>query len=186
MNLVDHFLIAMPTLDDPLFKKSVIYICEHSDNEGSMGIILNHKTTYGVSELIAKKNFMMADKRSYPNQVVLAGGPVNLEKTFVIHTATSKTFESSINVNENILLTRSTDIIDTLGTPFSPEKYLVALGCAAWQANQLEQEIQNNDWLYVPANEFLLFNTEVENYYHRAIELLGIQRTTLINYMGTA
>ena len=84
MELQDHFLIAMPQLEDSYFQRTVIYICEHND-QGTMGLVLNQPTDLSIAELMAKMNFMMAGGRDYPNQLVLAGGPVNLERGFILH-----------------------------------------------------------------------------------------------------
>ncbi len=174
MELQDHFLIAMPQLEDSYFQRSVIYICEHNE-QGSMGLVLTHPTDLSIAELMAKMNFMMADHRTYPNELVLAGGPVNVERGFILHTETAQPFQHSYKVTDNLRLTTSSDIIESFGTALAPEKYLVALGCASWSPQQLENEIAENSWLVVPANERILFDVPYEERWLAANQLLGIQ-----------
>ncbi|WP_040976798.1 YqgE/AlgH family protein [Necropsobacter massiliensis] len=173
MELQNHFLIAMPHLEDEYFNRSVVYICEHNE-QGAMGLVLTRPTDLSIAELCAKMNFMMADNRRYPNELVLAGGPTNLERGFILHTAAPRPFQHSYKVTDNLYLTTSADVIDSFGTPLAPHKYLVALGCASWSPEQLEQEIANNDWLIAPANERILFDVPCEERWLEANLLLGI------------
>ncbi|MFD0966740.1 YqgE/AlgH family protein [Seminibacterium arietis] len=174
MELRDHFLIAMPHLNDGYFSRSVVYICEHNA-QGAMGLVLTKTTDLSIAELCIKMNFMMANKRCYSNDLILAGGPVNLERGFILHTATVQSFENSYKVTDDVYLTTSADVIESFGTCDSPQKYLVALGCASWSADQLEKEIANNDWLVVPANERILFDVAPDERYLEASMLLGIK-----------
>lgn len=183
MQLQNHFLIAMPHLKDEYFHHSVVYICEHND-QGSMGLVITQPTDLGIAELCAKMNFLIAEERQYPNAWVLAGGPVNLERGFILHTATPTNFEHSFKINDNLVLTTSADILQSIGTEQQPKKYLVALGCASWSANQLEGEIANNDWLVVPANERILFDTHYEDRWLEAQMLLGIEQGNFANQAG--
>ncbi len=174
MNLQDHFLIAMPHLEDENFQRSVVYICENTE-QGSMGLVLTQATDLSIAELCAKMNFMMADEREYSDKLVLLGGPVNLEHGFILHKKTAQEFQHSYKVTDQIYLTTSADIINTFGTAQSPEKYLVTLGCARWEPNQLENEIANNDWLVVPADENILFDVNSSERWFAANQLLGIE-----------
>lgn len=183
MELQDHFLIAMPQLEDSYFQRSVIYICEHNE-QGTMGLVLNQPTDLSIAELMAKMNFMMAGNYNYPDELVLAGGPVNMERGFILHTVTGKSFQHSYKVNDKLQLTTSADIIETFGTPLAPEKYLVTLGCASWGPNQLENEIADNSWLVVPANEHILFDLPYQNRWLAANQLLGIQNHNLAYQAG--
>ncbi|MCW9699902.1 MULTISPECIES: YqgE/AlgH family protein [unclassified Avibacterium] len=175
MQLQNHFLIAMPHLEDDHFYRSVVYLCEHNE-QGAMGLVLTQPTDLSIAELCIKMNFMMADNRKYPDDLVLAGGPTNLERGFILHTESAKPFMNSHKVADNLWLTTSADVIDTLGTPQAPEKCLVALGCASWSPDQLEREIANNDWLVVPANEHILFDVPYLERWLAANQLLGIQQ----------
>ena len=183
MELQNHFLIAMPHLNDEYFHRAVVYVCEHNE-QGSMGLVITHPTDLSIAELCAKMNFLMADHRRYPDELVLSGGLVNLERGFILHTPTKQDFQHSYKISDQLTLTTSADVLQTFGTSAQPEQYLVTLGCASWSPNQLENEIANNDWLVVPANEQILFHTPYENRWLEAQLLLGIQHHHLAYQAG--
>lgn len=180
MDLQHHFLIAMPHLDD-YFRQTVVYVCEHND-KGSMGLVLNHPTDLSVAELYSKMNFMTLNDRTFSNDLVLAGGPMNSDRGFILHSKTPVEFQHSYPINDEFCLTTSADVIDTFGSVNAPQKYLVALGCASWSEGQLEQEIADNAWLVVPANEQILFDLPYEERYAAANQLLGITSHNLVSY----
>ena len=183
MELQDHLLIAMPHLEDNYFFRTVIYLCEHNE-KGSMGLVINQPTDLSIAELGAKMNFMMKTNRTYKDNLVLAGGPVNPDRGFILHSPTDTTFEHSYKVTDGLTLTTSADVIDTFGTLNEPEKYLVALGCANWEPKQLEREIANNDWLVVPATDNLLFELPYEQRWAAANQLLGIHSYQISSQVG--
>ena len=90
-SLQNHFLVAMPSLDDPYFSRSLIYVCEHNA-EGAMGIVVNQPSTMNVKQLLEQtdKALMVSDDKA--EQIVLAGGPVNQERGFVLHSSQKYTF----------------------------------------------------------------------------------------------
>ena len=172
MDLQGQFLIAMPQLED-YFQNTVVYMCEHNE-QGSMGLVINQPTDLSIAELYSKMNFMMKNDRTFSNELVLAGGPVHSERGFILHKKTTKEFEHSYKITDEMFLTTSADIVETFGSEDAPEKYLVALGCASWTAGQLEQEIADNAWLVAPASDTILFETIYEDRYPAANQLLGI------------
>ena len=184
MELQDHLLIAMPMLNDGYFNHTVIYLCEHNE-KGSMGLVINQPTDLCLAELGAKMNFMMKTNRTYNNdRLVLAGGPVNVDRGFILHSTMPNNFQHSYKVSDTLTLTTSADVVDTFGTVFEPEKYLIALGCASWEANQLEREIADNCWLVVPATDNILFDLPYEQRWGAANQLLGINVHNFANQVG--
>ena len=169
MDLQDHLLIAMPNLDDSYFYRTVIYICEHNE-KGSMGLVINQPTDLSIAELGAKMNFMMVTDRTYNDKLVLAGGPVNIDRGFILHTNTPNTFDHSYKVNDNLVLTTSADVVDTFGTIGEP--------------HQLEREIMNNSWLVVPATEQILFDLPYDQRWFAANQLLGIDGHNFVGQVG--
>ena len=101
-----------------------------------------------------------------------------------LHTNTHEPFDHSYRVTDNLMLTTSADVVDTFGTLLEPEKYLVALGCASWEPNQLEREIMNNSWLVVPATEQILFDLPYEERWLAANQLLGIDSHNFAGQVG--
>ena len=179
MKLQGHFLLAMPGMDDPFFKHSLIYLCEHNQ-EGSMGIMLTRSTNMSVAEIVAKMNFLIADQRDYRHDdVVLVGGPVSVERGFILHSKCIPAFQHSVAVSDQIWLTTSADVLQTVGRADAPEKYLVALGCCTWRPDQLEQEIADNAWLVIDGNEHLLFDVHYDHRWLEASRSLGIEPSYL-------
>ncbi|VEJ09303.1 Uncharacterized ACR, COG1678 [Actinobacillus delphinicola] len=183
MQLKNHFLIAMPQLDDPLFKQSVIYMCEHNE-QGSMGIIINKPSDISVAEVCSKVNFMMAEPRFFIKQSVLAGGPTHLENGFILHKKTQGSFNHSYTIDDNLILSTSIDVLEAVGTEKAPQKYLIALGCASWAPKQLEKEIADNDWLVAKASDEILFDVPYTERWSKAAESLGIKMENLVQYKG--
>lgn len=187
MNLQHHFLIAMPSLQDPVFKRSVIYICEHND-EGAMGLIVNkpmeNLTIEGVLEKldITPEHPAAAGTLEHP---VYNGGPVADDRGFILHSP-QHSFASSITISEDTVLTTSKDVLESLGSDQQPENIMVALGYCSWEKQQLEDEILENAWLTVPASEQLLFRTPVADRWRNAARPIGVDIVQMTSDAGHA
>ena len=182
--LKNHFLIAMPNLGDPNFYHSVTYICEHND-EGAMGIVINRPSTITLEDLLPQMG-LEPDPR-YVATAVLEGGPVEPDHGFLIHSSDGKSnWKSSMPITDHIALTTSRDILETLTTSEGPDKLIIALGYAGWGAGQLEQEILENSWLTVPANEEILFNLPFDKRWQAAADIIGIDLNQLSSEAGHA
>lgn len=169
--LTNQFLIAMPSLLDPNFFHCVAYICEHNQN-GAMAIIINQPVDLTVGELMEQMDEHPTQK-AIIEQPVFRGGPVDVERGFVLHQGKAG-WEASLPVTDQIFLTTSNDIITAMAAGEGPEKSLVALGYAGWDAGQLEEEIRENAWLNVPADKQIIFGTEVSTRWEAAAKLIGI------------
>ena len=175
MNLQHHFLVAMPTLEDPLFKRSVIYICEHND-EGAMGIIINKPLdNINVEGVLVKLDIELSgnDSSRQLEQPVFAGGPMSEDRGFILHSMPHK-YASSIEVSPETVVTTSKDVLEALTTDEHPEQVLVALGYCAWEQQQLENEILDNAWLTVPASQDIIFRLPASERWSAAAAKLGI------------
>jgi putative transcriptional regulator len=182
-SLRDHFLIALPTLGEGIFAHSIIYICEHDEN-GAMGIIINRPLDVQVDEILEQLDF---DHQSGEHpQAVYAGGPVHTDRGFVLHRRDSQQWESSIEVNNDIALTTSLDILDAIANNRGPSQNLIALGYAGWEGGQLEQELQDNAWLTLPARDEILFDVAPEQRVDAALAQLGISFAQLGSDSGHA
>ncbi|PSU32651.1 YqgE/AlgH family protein [Photobacterium lutimaris] len=187
MNLTNHFLVAMPSMQDPNFKGSVVYICEHND-EGAMGIVINLPIEISVGNMLdqidIERELPVRDPSSL-EQPVFNGGPVSADRGFVLHNRVGS-LSSSINVTADVSITTSKDILSLLGTSESPDNFLVALGYAGWDAGQLEKELIENVWLTTEANTDVVFNTPINERWNKAIAQLGINATNLSTEQGHA
>jgi len=168
----NHLLIAMPTLDDPYFARSLTYICEHND-KGAMGLVINQPVGMSLKELInqADEDAIVLQERA--QDIVLAGGPVSQDRGFILHT-TQIGWTSSLELTPDIMVTTSKDILSVLGNEKAPQKSIVTLGYAGWTAGQLEEEVQNNSWLLVEADLDLLFEVPIHKKWEAAVQKLGI------------
>ncbi|AKJ41189.1 YqgE/AlgH family protein [Pragia fontium] len=187
MNLQHHFLIAMPTLEDPNFSHSVVYICEHNKN-GAMGLVINKPLGHLiVQEILAKLDIDPIPRTSnlHLNSPVLDGGPLADDRGFILHTPMQK-FSSSIQISDDVMITSSKDVLETLGTASQPPEALVALGYSGWEAGQLERELLQNSWLTVEADSNILFHTPIEQRWQAAAGKLGVNIHTIARHVGHA
>ena len=184
-SLRNQFLIATPTLEDGIFKSSVTYICEH-DEDGAMGIIINRPSDLKFNDLV--KEFEAIESSELNTQPVMVGGPVGLERGFVLHQTPANTIEwlSTLQISNEIALTGSKDILTALGEGQGPKKFLFVLGYAGWGAGQLEQELMENDWLTSPATPEILFSTPYHLRAEAAAKLLGVDLSALATQPGNA
>jgi len=187
-NLTKQLLIAMPSLQDPSFQRSVTLICEHNKH-GAMGIIINQPTSMHVEELIQQiGHSSTVENKTSPsanNNPVYAGGPVQMDRGFILHDSDQQ-WESTHMVDNDLKLTTSEDILLDIGRGKGPENCIVALGYAGWSAGQLEQELAENVWLTVPYEASILFNTPIEKRWQMAAKKLGIDVHLISNQTGHA
>lgn len=182
MNLTNHFLISMPDSEDEFFGGSVVYICEHND-EGALGLIINKPSPITMDMILA------AGGRHAPlqmqNESVMMGGPVQVDRGYVVHTPIGN-WQSSLAVTDDIALTASRDVIDNLAKEGMVDKALVSIGYTGWHKGQLEKELADNLWLVVAADEHILFDVPYEQRYQAAFEKLGISPLALASGAGHA
>jgi putative transcriptional regulator len=183
-SLEHHFLLAMPSLDDTYFEKSLIYIVE--DNEsGTMGITLNHPHTLTIGELLSHFDYPMTGTFDYFEEAVMAGGPVDMERGFILHNPVGK-WQSSVPLSDRLAMTVSEDLLKDLAQGKGPDRFVAALGYAGWEPGQLARELQENSWLTIPYNEALLFDVPAEKKWHTALSTLGVSPEFLSMEAGHA
>ena len=188
-SLRNHFLIAMPHLEDSNFSGTVTYICEHNE-DGALGIVINKPLEQlEVAELFAQLELPNPNSGLSEYEEVVShiyeGGPVHHERGFIVHTG-SANWDSSLQVSDELSLTTSVDILDAIANRRGPQQFLIALGCAGWEGGQLEKELQENTWLTCPANSTVLFDSPVEGKLQPAAGLLGIDINLLSSQAGHA
>ncbi|WP_353152542.1 YqgE/AlgH family protein [Herminiimonas fonticola] len=187
LNLADHFLIAMPSMLDPVFGGTVVYLCEHNAN-GALGVIINKPTDMTVSVLLSRIDLKLEIAPDLPpleKTPVMYGGPVQADRGFVLH-APKGNFSSTMPVTADIALTTSKDILEAVALGAGPQKMLVSLGCSGWGAGQLEDEITRNGWLTVRADPNIMFDLPLEQRFVAALKLLGIDPMMLSGEAGHA
>jgi putative transcriptional regulator len=182
-NLTGHLLIAMPAMQDPNFARTVTYICEHSD-QGTLGIVVNRPLNIDLGEVFSQLELENCDEE-ISSRPVLHGGPVHMERGFVIH-ETDESWENSTAINDLIQVTTSKDILIAMAHGQGPKRATVALGYAGWGAGQLEAEIAENSWLNTPANAQIIFDIPFKDRWQKSAELLGIDLSTMSPEAGHA
>jgi putative transcriptional regulator len=187
LNLTNHFLIAMPSMHDPIFGGTVIYLCEHNAR-GAMGLVINKTTDMTVSELFDRidlKLEIIPNSHPMGKRPVMFGGPVQDDRGFVLH-APAGDFNSSLKITDDIAFTTSRDVLEAVASGDGPQRVLMSVGYAGWGAGQLEKEILANGWLTVPADSHILFDLPIEEKLTAAIKSLGIDPLMLAGEAGHA
>lgn len=191
-NLTNHFLIAMPGLQDQVFSRSVVYVCEHSER-GALGLVINKPGVMDMKRLFAKVELPLR-RQDLTDAPVFQGGPVQTERGFVLHEPlftdadkpTESVYASTMMIPGGLEMTTSRDVLEALSTGAGPRKVLVSLGYAAWGEGQLESELSDNSWLTVAASKAVIFDTPVAQRYDRALLLLGLEAWMLSPDAGHA
>ncbi|MBI2786831.1 MAG: YqgE/AlgH family protein [Legionella longbeachae] len=182
-SLANNLLIAMPSLNDPNFEKTVIYVCEHHE-QGSVGLIINRPMQFPISIVFEQLNIepVHLAKSHMP---LMFGGPVQPERGFVIHKQFGD-WRSSLFLQEGVTVTTSNDIIRAIAQDTGPKDVLVTLGYAGWVEHQLEKEILENTWLVCPYQSEILYEVPFEERWEYAGLTLGIKMNQLSSHIGHA
>ena len=192
INLTNHFLIAMPGLEDASFSRSVVYVCEHSER-GALGLVINKPSDINLQVLFDKVELPLG-RKDLMLAPVFQGGPVQVDRGFVLHEPffvpsekpKESVYASTMSIPGGLEMTTSKDVLEALSTGAGPRKVLVSLGYSAWGEGQLESELGENSWLTVDADIAVIFDTPVEQRYERALGLLGLQLWMLSPQAGHA
>jgi putative transcriptional regulator len=192
INLTHHFLIAMPGLEDALFSKSVVYMCEHTER-GALGLVINKPADITMATLFGKVDLPL-QRADLTDSPVFQGGPVQTERGFVLHDPMLDTsgdtreslYASTLTIPGGLEMTTSRDVLEALSGGGGPKRVLITLGYSAWGEGQLETELGENSWLTVDADPAVIFETPVDQRYDRALALLGLQAWMISNQVGHA
>ena len=186
-----QLLIAMPTMQDPRFARSVVYMCTHT-KDGAMGLIINQRANnISFPELLVQARIVReGSEHSVPPAVqamhVHVGGPVETGRGFVLHTAEFQGKDSTVSIDETMSLTATIDILRAIAKGRGPVRSLLALGCSGWSAGQLEREMQANGWLHCSSDPDLVFDPALERKYERALARIGVNPSHLVSQAGHA
>ena len=184
-SLANHFLVAMPKLQDPNFEKTVTLICEHN-KEGAIGIIINRPMeTLKLSDILSELEIKKDRGRLVSDDHVYIGGPVHNELGLVLHAGTGD-WNTTLRIGPDLGLTSSRDVLESMATGDGPSRALLSLGYAGWAPCQLESEIHQNSWLTVKADPEIIFSIPVDTRWQKAIESMGLNPARLSSQMGHA
>ena len=183
VDFTDHFLISMPSMEDPNFSRTLTYVCEHNER-GALGIVINRPSEMTLAGLLNQVE-IACSVPGLAQQPVYHGGPVQPDRGFVLHRPCGS-WKSSLAEAQRVGLTTSRDILEALGSGSGPDQVLVSLGYAGWSAGQLEHEIGQNAWLTVQASDQILFDTPAEQRLAAAMSALGVDFARLQGVAGHA
>ncbi|MDQ6988635.1 MAG: YqgE/AlgH family protein [Mariprofundaceae bacterium] len=189
-NLSGKLLLATPSMADHFFQDSVVLLCHH-DDEGSMGLVLNHTQDVSVFDVLDDMGLCgeprargLAQMR-FEEQAVFEAGPVDSFRGFVLHDD-HVVYDSTMRVGDGLYLTTSKDVLEDLAGGGGPQRFLLLLGYAGWEAGQLENELIANDWLLAESSHTLLFNTPCEHRWALGARSIGFERSQLTSQIGHA
>jgi putative transcriptional regulator len=188
INLTNQFLIAMPGMADDNFSRSVIYLCEHTQN-GALGLVINKPIDIKLKNLFEKVELSL-DREELAELPVFFGGPVQTERGFVLHDklgSDASPYNSTLSIpGGGLEMTTSKDVLEALSHGAGPKRIHVTLGYSGWSAGQLEDELGRNGWLTVDADPAVIFDTPIDERYDRALALLGFDPRMLSQEAGHA
>lgn len=184
-NLTGQVLIAMPGIGDERFERAVILICAHND-EHAMGLTVNHPVEgLTMPNLLARLG--VTSDISMPDDLVLLGGPVERERGFVLHTSDYAAAPATLAIDPGLGLTATREVLEAMADrQRRPRRSILALGYAGWGGGQLESELRHNVWLTCPPDEELLFGTDHDLKWTRALAKIGVSAERLSSLSGRA
>ena len=182
-SLTNHLLIAMPSMDDPNFERTVTLLCQHDEN-GSLGVVINRRIQdFSLADVF--EHLQITPTSAKQQDAVFAGGPVHPELGMVLHDYCDR-WQSTLRIGDTLGLTTSLDIMHAICEGTGPSRHLMLLGYAGWGSGQLEYELQENAWLCAPADPQIIFETPVEERWSQAAAQLGVDLMTLSTEAGHA
>lgn len=184
-NLKEHLLIAMPSLTDPNFHKSVTYIYEHTE-DGAVGIVINKPMRITLGDVLRHLNISPKDPL-IDNHPVLSGGPIAQEQGFII--LPSENYfakDAPIAESDHLVISSSKAVLESLADGEDAKDLLISLGYSSWSPGQLEKEIVENSWLIAPLDLQILFSIPFEKRWYAAAASIGVDLNRLSNEAGHA
>ncbi len=189
-NLSGKLLLATPSMADNFFQDSVVLLCHH-DDDGSMGLVLNHTQDISVFDVLDDMGLCTEPRAraeaqmSFEDKPVFEAGPVDGFRGFVLHDS-NNIYESTMDLSEDLYLTTSKDVLEDLAKGRGPQRFLLLLGYAGWESGQLEDELIANDWLLAEPSQTLIFDAPCEHRWALGARSIGFERSQLISQVGHA
>ena len=169
-----RLLISEPFLPDPNFERTVVLLCEHNE-EGSFGFVLNKPSILKVKEVL--EDVLSIDS------IVYVGGPVQQDTLHFIHR--NSQVENAVEIAPNVYwggdFETLVTMVDTSQIPGNDIRFF--LGYSGWGPGQLDAELEQDSWIVCDfINEQLLFDTEPQVMWRKALESMGGRFSVYSNY----
>ena len=179
--LVGHFLVATPQMNDPQFNQAVIFMCKH-DKQTAMGLVLNKpKPNFTFSKLTEKLSLIAPQFEQ--NRIIYAGGPVEDKRGYILH-SDELLMPESVKISDEIALSMQVDMLSEIANGIGPAQFKIMLGYTGWAAGQLEEEIRNNMWIHVPAFPEMVFTDDINSIWENALGYCGFNASNLSPQSG--
>ena len=182
--LTNQFLVAMPSLMDSVFERTVVLICQHNE-DGALGIVVNRTTELLLEDILQELNLQVEEDVPQMKIPVHFGGPVQVQRGLVLHEA-GNTWAATLPIGTELGLTMSKDVLEAISEKRGPRQCMPLLGFAGWESGQLESEMKENVWLTAPADNSIIFGTPIEERWQRAGSLVGVDIATMSPITGNA
>jgi putative transcriptional regulator len=186
-SLAGKLLIAMPSISDPNFERSVVFLCAHSE-QGAMGFVVNKPAPLTVFSDLLEKTDLADNLDNIPQDVmripIRLGGPVETFRGFVLHSPDYPADDTSLVVSNSYVVSATLTVLTDIAQGRGPTQKLIALGYAGWSPGQLENEILHNGWLHCDAEPALIYEQDLEITHTRALAKLGIDPRMLSSEAG--
>jgi len=182
-SLQGYFLLATPQMPDPRFQEQVVYLCSHGP-EGAMGLIVNQPSPHSLLEIFRSADIDADESRPWPP--IYVGGPVDVEAAFFLYGSQGYESRDAIDAGNGLMLSRDPRIIHDIAAGTGPEDFLLLIGYAGWAPGQLENELTDNGWLTLPADNDIIFHTPDAEKWKRAAMKHGIDIELFSDNVGTA
>ncbi|MGB6317224.1 MAG: YqgE/AlgH family protein [Litorimonas sp.] len=179
-----QYLIATPAMGDHRFRKTVIFLCAH-DASGAMGLVVNRaKMDLVISDLL--DHVGVDGTPRVADAPVLDGGPVDIDRGFVLHSRDWFRDDQTMSVSDTLGLSTTKDALEALVGDNAPDRAMLAVGYAGWGPGQLEAEIADNAWLLAGGDDALVFGEDMDGKWAQALARIGVSPEQLSAFGGRA
>ena len=165
-------LVAMPSLKDGYFDKSVILLCEYNES-GALGFVINSPSTTSVDDLLQELGL---NSQPFENKPIMIGGPVQPELCWVVHT-TDYNGQSTTNLGEYLSLSAAQEVLTSITEGTVPGEYMLGVGYAGWGAGQLDREIEHESWWMADIDPLSIMLESCDCRWEKVMEKLGLMNT---------
>jgi len=183
-SLRGQMLVSVPEMQDSIFAHSVVLVCEHDEEFGAMGFIINRPTDLTLNDLMEDMN-IKPEVKTWLDQPVFLGGPVSPNQGFGLY-AGEFVLPDHVTVEGELQMTTSRNLLEKCAVGQGPERLLVAIGCAGWAPGQLEQEMEAGAWWIVSSSADMIFDLPPVERWGQAMAQLGLDAATLYPGIGHA
>ena len=173
----------MPELAGTPFEDSIIYMCNFSEKEGAMGLVVNRPMGNVSFDEIADSMGLPSETADQP--IIFKGGPVEDNRGFVLHSGDYR-HATTLHVEDGVNLSATADIVEAIAEGSGPLQMNFCLGYAGWAPGQLEAELATNSWLVVPADEMILFHLPPEKRYAACLAKVGLTSSQVASFGAVA